>query len=271
MEKSVKVMGILNVTPDSFFDGGRHNTLDQALQQALNMEAAGADIIDIGGESTRPGAAVVSVADELKRVIPVIEAIRQRSGIPISIDTSKPEVMQAAVEAGANIINDVRALCEPGALQTAAALDVPVCLMHMQGQPGTMQQQPHYHNVVNEVYAFLMQRVDDCLQAGIAADKLWIDPGFGFGKTLAHNLQLMRELEKFTVSPYPVLVGVSRKSMIGQILDAQPEERLAGSLALAALAVTKGVKILRVHDVRETVDVVKICQAVVGTESGETV
>ena len=259
------VMGILNVTPDSFSDGGQFNQPDQALQHVLQMIADGADIIDIGGESTRPGANAVSAEEELERVVPIIKAIRAESDIPISIDTSKPEVMTAAVRAGANMINDVRALQEDGALQAAARLNVHVCLMHMQGQPRSMQNQPHYSNVVEEVLLFLHERVACCEAAGISRDKIVIDPGFGFGKTLQHNLALFHALERFVASGLPVLVGVSRKSMIGQVLDIPVKERMPASVALAGLASWMGAAIIRAHDVQPTVHAVKMCQAIKNT------
>lgn len=258
----IKVMGVLNVTPDSFFDGGKHNQLSGAIEQAKLMESAGASIIDIGGESTRPGAKEVSIDEELERVIPVIKMIRKESKVEISIDTSKPEVMQEAVKAGATIINDVRALQEPGALAMAASLCVPVCLMHMQGQPRTMQKNPVYENVVEDVLGFLNQRVDSCTMAGIERNNMWFDPGFGFGKSLEHNLSLLKHLERFVATDFPILVGMSRKSMLGQLLNKDVEERLPGSLALATIAAMKGAKIIRVHDVQETIDVVKVSQAV---------
>jgi len=257
------IMGILNVTPDSFSDGGHFNQPPAATERVRQMIEEGADIIDIGGESTRPGAPAVSQEDELARVIPVIEAIRRDSDIPISVDTSKPAVMRAAVSAGASLINDVRALQEPGALEAAAELGVPICLMHMQGQPRTMQANPHYENVVEEVLAFLQQRIEACQGAGVAPDKVILDPGFGFGKTVTHNLTLFRDLGRFVDTGYPVLVGVSRKSLIGKLLGERPvEERLAGSLALATLAGWLGAAIMRVHDVRETADALTICRAV---------
>lgn len=263
------VMGILNVTPDSFSDGGRFVGRDDAVTRVRHMIAEGAGIIDIGGESTRPGAAAVSVDEELDRVIPVIEAIRGESGIPLSVDTSKPEVMRAAVAAGADLVNDVRALREPGALEAAAALDVPVCLMHMQGRPRDMQQDPRYDDVVSEVLAFLEARRSACEAAGIARERIVLDPGFGFGKTLAHNLVLFRALPRFVATGQPVLVGVSRKSMIGQVLEVPVSERLAGSVALAGLAAWLGVSIIRAHDVQATVHAVRMCQAV-RTGRGET-
>ncbi len=259
-------MGILNVTPDSFSDGGHFIKADAALAQAGKMLADGADIIDIGGESTRPGAQTVSVEEELVRVIPIIEALREQSDVFISVDTSKPQLMSAAVAAGADMINDVRALREPGALDAAAALNTPVCLMHMQGEPRSMQQQPHYDDVLTEVKSFLDSRVTACEQAGIARGQLVIDPGFGFGKTLEHNLTLFRRLPDLQSLGLPVLVGVSRKSMIGAVLDIPVEERMAASVALAGLAVWLGASIIRTHDVRETRDAVKMCHAVVRAE-----
>jgi dihydropteroate synthase len=256
------VMGILNVTPDSFSDGGHFTRVDQARQHALQMQAEGAAIIDVGGESTRPGAAAVGSDEELERVIPVIEAIRQESDIPVSIDTSKPEVMQAAVAAGADLINDVRALQAPGALEAAAALAVPVCLMHMQGEPRSMQAAPRYTNVVAEVRGFLQERVAACEAAGIARQRLILDPGFGFGKTLEHNLQLLHGLPQIVAVGLPVLVGLSRKSMIGKLLDVPVEARLPASVALAGLAVWLGATIVRAHDVQATVQAVRMCAAV---------
>lgn len=248
-----QIMGILNVTPDSFSDGGAYDTVDRALSQALAMVEQGADIIDIGGESTRPGAKSVTAEQELQRVIPVIEAIRQESDIPISVDTSKPEVMEAAVDAGANLINDVRALQEKGALEMAATLNVPVSLMHMQGQPRTMQGDPHYDDVVEDVIGFLRGRIADCELAGIPRSRLLVDPGFGFGKRLDHNLQLLKELGRFSALGAPLLVGISRKSMVGALLGDLPvEERLFGSVGAAVVAVERGADIVRVHDVRET-------------------
>lgn len=256
-----QVMGILNVTPDSFSDGGKHHLLDQALYSAEQMLQDGATIIDIGGESTRPGAAAVSLSEELQRVVPLITAIRQRFDCVISIDTSKAAVMSAAVQAGADIINDVRALQEPDALTVAASLGVPVCIMHMQGAPRTMQHAPQYEDVVQEVYQFLLDRARQCQQAGIASSQIILDPGFGFGKTLAHNYQLLAALSQFVASGYPVLAGMSRKSMIGQLLDVPVTERLSGSLACATLAAYAGAQIIRVHDVKETVQAVHVAAA----------
>ncbi len=257
------VMGILNVTPDSFSDGGRFVDKNIALEQARSMIAEGAAIIDIGGESTRPGAQAVGLDEELSRVIPLIEMIRAESDIPISIDTSKPEIMRAAVKAGADMINDVYALRAEGAVETIAMLDVPVCLMHMQGEPRTMQQAPLYDDVVGEVVEFLQARLDACVTAGISPDRILIDPGIGFGKSVAHNLALMARLSRICDIGVPVLVGVSRKSMIGAILDNRPTaERLFGSVALAALAVSQGASIIRAHDVRATLDAIKLAYAV---------
>lgn len=257
-----QVMGILNVTPDSFSDGGEFRALDAAVAQARKMVADGAGIIDVGGESTRPGASVVSVEEEIARVVPVIQAIQQELDIPISIDTSKPEVMRAAVNAGAGLINDVRALQVDGALEAAVECDVPVCLMHSQGTPQTMQNDPQYDDVVTDVIAFLSERINKCEQAGISRDKLILDPGFGFGKRASHNLQLMQSLSKFVEQGLPVLVGVSRKSMIGKLLNVSVEERLAASLSLAAISVWQGAKIIRSHDVRETVQAIMMCDHV---------
>ena len=262
LDSHFNIMGVLNITPDSFFDGGQYSSVDLALQQALQMESAGAKIIDVGGESTRPGAAEVSTEQELDRILPVIEAIRKQSDVLISIDTSKAEVMRAAVVAGANIINDVRALVEPGSMDVAKSLDVPVCLMHMQGQPRTMQSDPVYENVVEEVLTFLLNRAQACAVHGINKRNIWLDPGFGFGKSLDHNLSLLKHLNRFVDCGFPVLVGMSRKSMLGAILDVPVEKRLAGSLALATVACLKGAAIIRVHDVQETVHVATVVEAV---------
>jgi dihydropteroate synthase len=260
-----RVMGILNVTPDSFSDGGDFATREAALRHARQMVADGADLIDVGGESTRPGAPPVSVAEELDRVIPVIEALAGQLAVPVSVDTSKPEVMRAAVAAGAGLINDVAALRRPGALAAAAALRVPVCLMHMQGEPGTMQQDPAYGDVVAEVAAFLAGRLAACEAAGIPRERLLVDPGFGFGKTLAHNLALLRGLPRLAELGAPVLVGLSRKSMIGALLgDVPAGQRLHGSVAAAVLAVERGAAIVRVHDVGPTVQALRVVAAVGG-------
>ncbi len=255
-------MGILNVTPDSFSDGGNFISSEAAAERAMRMVEEGAGIIDVGGESTRPGAAPVPLGQELDRVIPVIEAIRSEISIPISIDTSKPEVMRQAVATGADMINDVAALREDGAVETAGELSVPACLMHMRGDPRTMQETPHYSDVAREVREFLLRRADVCMRAGIQRERLIIDPGFGFGKTLEHNQILLNELDTLADTGFPLLVGLSRKSMIGELLDAPVERRLYGSLALAVLAVSKGASILRVHDVRATVEAVAVAQAV---------
>ena len=253
-----QVMGILNVTPDSFSDGGKHTNVSQALDHALRMIDEGATFIDIGGESTRPGAPDVSLQEELDRTIPVIEAVAKNTPCVISIDTSKADVMREAVKAGAGLINDVRALQEPGALQVAAEAQVPVCLMHMQGQPRTMQQSPEYDDVVNDVGQFLLARTKVCEEAGIAKDKILFDPGYGFGKSLEHNYTLVKHLPSLMKLGYPVLVGMSRKSMIGNLLNRKVDERLAGSISLATIVAQMGAQIIRVHDVKETADAVNI-------------
>ncbi len=253
------IMGILNITPDSFSDGSLYNSVDSALERAKEMQHQ-VDIFDIGGESTRPGAAEVSVEQEIDRVIPVIETVSQL-GIPISVDTSKAQVMQAAVSAGANMINDVRALQEPDALRTAVELQVPVCLMHMQGQPREMQEKPQYNNVVKEVSEFLLQRAQICQQAGINKELICLDPGFGFGKTLQHNLELLSKMDQLVSLGYPVLAGLSRKSMLGLLTNKPVEKRLAASLAVAQIAMQKGARIIRVHDVAETYDIRQVVQA----------
>ena len=260
------VMGILNTTPDSFSDGGQFNIASQALSHARKMIVEGADIIDVGGESTRPGAEPVSVDDELQRVIPVIEAIRKESDVAISIDTSKVEVMQAAVNAGANMVNDVNALRAEIAVDVCAKLNVPVCLMHMQGEPRVMQNSPQYKNVVDDIKVFFQQRIDDCMQAGIQKDHIILDPGFGFGKALAHNLSLLKHLDEFLTMQLPLLIGISRKSMLGAVLNAEVDERLFGSVASAVLAHNKGAQIFRVHDIKPTVDGLKISQAMLNAE-----
>jgi len=254
-------MGVLNVTPDSFSDGGLWVDRDRALLHAQEMAQAGADIIDIGGESTRPGSPAVNLQQELDRVIPLIEFIVAGTGLPVSIDTSKPEVMAAAIRAGAGMINDVFALRWEGALETAVTLDVPVCLMHMQGRPGDMQQDPQYTDVVAEVSQFLLARAEACESAGISQQNIIIDPGFGFGKNLQHNIDLFKAIPAFVASGYPVLVGLSRKAMLGQLVDKAVEQRLAASLSAAVLAAQAGAAIIRVHDVDETVDALKIATA----------
>jgi len=255
------VMGILNVTPDSFSDGGLFCSTDKALRQAEKMLEDGAQIIDIGGESTRPGAQFVSSSEELDRVIPIIEKIHQQLDVIISIDTSKAIVMTEAAGAGAGMINDVMALRAEDALIAAQKTGLPICLMHMQGEPRVMQSNPKYHDVVAQVKAFLTQRVEACLAAGIKKQQILIDPGFGFGKTLTHNIELFKHLKQFIDMEYPVLVGASRKNMIGQITTRGTAERLAGSIALATLAAEKGAAVIRVHDVAETFDAVKVARA----------
>ncbi|MFQ3249837.1 MAG: dihydropteroate synthase [Glaciecola sp.] len=265
-----KVMGILNVTPDSFSDGGQFSTFDKAIQQAENMVNAGAVFIDVGGESTRPGAEPVSLQEELDRVIPIIEKISKNLDVIVSVDTSKADVMTQAVQHGAGLINDVRALRADGALNAAiqAALNfkVPSCLMHMQGAPKTMQKQASYQNVVEDVLAFFKQRLFDCAQAGLSTEQILIDPGFGFGKTLDHNYQLLKHLHAFEQLGVPILVGMSRKSMIGNLLDRDVNQRLAGNIATATIAALAGVAIIRVHDVEETMDAVKIANKLQSVE-----
>ena len=257
-----QVMGILNVTPDSFSDGGRFRQRDTALRHAAAMVAAGASLIDVGGESTRPGALQVSADEELQRVVPVVEAIAAELDVIISVDTSCPQVMRESARLGAGLINDVRSLRREGALQAAAESGLPVCLMHMQGEPETMQKNPHYDDLLAEVQAFFAERMAACAAAGIAAERIILDPGFGFAKNLQHNLSLFKHMQVLHGFARPLLVGVSRKSMIGQALGREVDQRLAGGLALAALAVAKGASILRVHDVAETVDVVRMIAAV---------
>ncbi|WJN60465.1 dihydropteroate synthase [Pseudomonas sp. SO81] len=257
-----QVMGILNVTPDSFSDGGRFAARDAAVRHAAQMVAAGATLIDVGGESTRPGARPVSPVEELERVAPVVEAIAAELDVIISLDTSTPAVMREGARLGAGLINDVRALRRDGALEAAADSGLPVCLMHMLGEPGNMQQNPQYRDVVGEVRDFLAQRMTACVEAGIPVERIVLDPGFGFAKTLAHNLSLFKRLEALHELGRPLLVGVSRKTMIGQALGREVHERLSGGLALVALAVAKGACILRAHDVAETVDAVRMIAAV---------
>lgn len=259
-------MGILNVTPDSFSDGGRFSQLDAALRHAEAMVAAGATLIDVGGESTRPGARVVSPLEELERVAPVVERIARELDVIISVDTSTPAVMRETARLGAGLINDVRSLQRDGALDAAAATGLPVCLMHMLGEPGNMQDNPHYDDLVGEVSGFLVERIAQCVAVGIAPEQIILDPGFGFAKTLQHNLSLFKHMKALHALGRPLLVGVSRKSMIGLALNRPVGERLYGGLALAALAVTKGARILRVHDVAETVDVVRMLAAVESAE-----
>lgn len=260
------VMGVLNVTPDSFSDGGRYLDPQHALDRAQQMLAEGATIIDVGGESTRPGAAQVSVAEELSRVLPVVRQIARHGDAIISVDTSQPEVMRAVVDAGAAMINDVRALNLPGALQVAAASSAAVCVMHMQGEPDTMQKQPHYTDVVSEVRAMLADRVDQCVNAGIDPARICVDPGFGFGKLLEHNLELLRRLPALRIADHPVLVGLSRKSMLRQLTGREADARLAGSVSLATIAVLQGASIVRTHDVAATVDALQVAMAVKSLE-----
>ncbi|MCC7462876.1 MAG: dihydropteroate synthase [Gammaproteobacteria bacterium] len=257
-----RVMGVLNVTPDSFSDGGRHADTAAAVARGLELIAEGAAIIDVGGESTRPGAAPVPVEEELRRVIPVIRGLAAQGRVLLSIDTSQPEVMRRAVDAGARLINDVRALQLPGALAAAAASGAGVCLMHMQGEPRTMQQRPEYLDVVNEVKAMLAARVQACSVAGIAAERLCLDPGIGFGKRLPHNLELLRRLPELGVAGRPLLIGLSRKSLLRDLTGRAVAERLAGSVALAAIAVMRGAHIVRAHDVAATYDAVRVAAAV---------
>lgn len=255
------VMGILNVTPDSFSDGGAHNTLIEAVKHANLMINAGATIIDVGGESTRPGALDVSVDEELSRVVPVVEVLAQRFEVWISVDTSKPEVIREIARVGAHLINDIRSLTEPGALEAAAETGLPVCLMHMQGDPKTMQDAPKYDDVITDVTRFFIDNIARCEQAGIAKEKLLLDPGFGFGKNLSHNYALLARLSEFHQFDLPLLVGMSRKSMIGQLLNVGPSERLSGSLACAVIAAMQGAHIIRVHDVKETVEAMRVVEA----------
>jgi dihydropteroate synthase len=256
--QSSLVMGIVNVTPDSFADGGRFVEAAAAVTHAAGLVAEGADILDVGGESTRPGAAGISANEELDRVIPVIERLAREFDVPVSIDTSKAIVMREAVAAGAKMINDVCALESEDALATAAGLGVPVCLMHMRGNPRSMQAAPAYDNVTDEIVDYLRKRIDTSLAAGINAHDIIIDPGFGFSKTLEHNLQLLRELDRLVGLGYPVLVGLSRKSMLGTMTNRDVDDRLAGSLALALLAAQNGAAIIRVHDIAPTVDVLRV-------------
>ena len=258
-----RVMGIVNVTPDSFSDGGEHDSVDAAVAHALRLAEEGADILDIGGESTRPGADEVSLEEELRRVIPVIERLAKETSLPISIDTSKPEVMRAAVAAGAGMINDVHALRREGALDAAAALGVPVVLMHMQGEPRAMQAAPDYDDVVADVHRFLAERIFSAEMAGIAKKKIVVDPGFGFGKSTAHNLALLARLDRFADLGVPVLAGLSRKRTIGELTGRiDPHDRIHGSVAAHLIAAQRGAKLLRVHDVAATVDALKIWNAV---------
>ena len=265
------IMGILNVTPDSFYDGGQYSHPDAAYDHAQAMIAAGADLLDIGGESSRPGAVAVSIGEELDRVIPIVERIRAVAPIALSIDTYKPEVMQAAITAGATCINDIYALQMPGALEAVADTDIPICLMHMHGLPQMMQDAPHYvQDVVTDIDAFFEQRITACVEAGIARSRLILDPGFGFGKTVKHNLQMVQRVAQFQRHALPILLGVSRKSTIGKILDQPPEGRMVGGLTLAIYAMLVGISIIRTHDVLETKQAFRMLQEMrlsVGVES----
>lgn len=256
-----RVMGVVNITPDSFSDGGRYLTAEDALTQARRLVAEGADIIDIGGESTRPGSEGVPVEEELHRVLPVLQALVDEIDVPISVDTSKPKVMGAAAEAGAGMINDVFALRADGALEAAAASGLPVCVMHMQGEPRTMQQNPVYRDVLEDVHEFLEQRLTACVEAGIPRDRLVVDPGFGFGKTLEQNYRLLGGLTRFRDLGVPVLVGMSRKSMLGKLLDRPVDQRLHAGTAAATLAAWSGASLIRVHDVAATVDAMAVVAA----------
>lgn len=256
------VMGILNMTPDSFSDGGHYNNLDAAIRHVDNMIQAGATFIDVGGESTRPGAQEVSIDEELERVVPIVEKINKYFDVWISVDTSKPDVITESAKAGAHLINDIRALTEPGALQAAQQTGLPVCLMHMQGDPKTMQHAPCYQNdIYQEVEKFFITQIDRCVTAGIDKQKIILDPGFGFGKTLQHNYRLLAQLANFNQLGLSLLVGMSRKSMIGQLLNVPPLERAIGSVSCAVIAAMNGAKIIRVHDVKETFDALRIVQA----------
>ncbi|MCP5478271.1 MAG: dihydropteroate synthase [Rhodanobacteraceae bacterium] len=264
-------MGIVNVTPDSFSDGGRFDSVEAAVSHALTLVGEGADILDVGGESTRPGAGDVSVQEELDRVVPVIEALASRCEVPISVDTSKPEVMRASVAAGAGMINDVYALRREGAMDAAAELAVPVCLMHMQGEPRSMQADPQYDDVVGEVHRFLAERIFACEMAGIDKRRIVLDPGFGFGKTLDHNLLLLRQLSRFSDLGLPLLAGLSRKSLIGKLIGREsPADRVTGSVAAALIAAQNGATILRVHDVAATRDALAVLDAVLGQPAAAT-
>lgn len=258
-----RVMGIVNVTPDSFSDGGQHATTDAAVAHALRLVDEGSDVLDVGGESTRPGADAVSVQDELERVVPVIERLARETSVPISVDTSKPEVMRAAVDAGAGMINDVRALTGPGAMEAASALGVPVVLMHMKGEPRSMQEAPAYDDVVSEVHRFLTERIFAAEMAGIDKKRIVIDPGFGFGKTREHNLLLLSRLDRFIDLGVPVLAGLSRKRLIGELTGRDvPADRLHGSVAAHLVAAQRGAQLVRVHDVAATVDALKVWEAI---------
>lgn len=264
------VMGVLNVTPDSFSDGGLFADPEKALQRARQMVEAGVDCLDIGGESTRPGAQPVSLGEELERVCPVLEAIRGELTIPVSVDTSSPEVMREAARLGASLINDVRSFRREGAVDAAGATGLPLCIMHMQGEPATMQDRPHYaDDVVAEVLAFLRYRRDELVAAGIAVERIMVDPGFGFGKSLEHNLRLLDRLETITAEDWPVLVGISRKSMLGRITGRGVEQRMPASVAAASIAMIRGASVVRVHDVVETLDAARLVRALGELEKTE--
>lgn len=260
--KETEIMGILNVTPDSFHDGGRFDTKKQAVNRALEMIDEGADIIDIGGESTRPGSERISTREEKERVVPVIKEISDLADVPISIDTYKPEVAEAAVNAGADIVNDVFGLRTKGMSEKISELDVPVIIMHMQGRPKTMQKDPTYEDVITDISSFFLERVEAAVEAGIDSDKIILDPGIGFGKKLKHNLEILCRLEEFNSLGFPILLGVSRKSFLGDILNKPSEKRLFGSLAVASLAVEKNVRVLRVHDISQTLDIIKTVNSI---------
>lgn len=265
-----QVMGIVNMTPDSFSDGGNYNNLDDAMRRVDSMIQAGASFIDVGGESTRPGAAEVSVEEELDRVIPLVEKIARYFDVWISVDTSKPQVITESAKAGAHLINDIRALTEPGAIEAAAKTQLPVCIMHMQGDPKTMQNAPYYQqDIYQEVDQFFTQHINRCINAGIERQKIILDPGFGcgFGKTLQHNYRLLAKLKNFHHFGLPLLVGMSRKSMIGQVLNVPPQERMIGSVSCAVIAAMQGAQIIRVHDVKETFDALRIVQATLAEQA----
>ena len=263
-----QVMGIVNMTPDSFSDGGNYNNLDDAMRRVDSMIQAGASFIDVGGESTRPGAAEVSVEEELDRVIPLVEKIARYFDVWISVDTSKPQVITESAKAGAHLINDIRALTEPRAIEAAAKTQLPVCIMHMQGDPKTMQNAPHYQqDIYQEVDQFFTQHINRCINAGIERQKIILDPGFGFGKTLQHNYRLLAKLNNFHHFGLPLLVGMSRKSMIGQVLNVPPQERMIGSVSCAVIAAMQGAQIIRVHDVKETFDALRIVQATLAEQA----
>lgn len=262
----IQVMGVLNVTPDSFSDGGCFNVLDAAVKHAERMVEAGASIVDVGGESTRPGAAKVSLQEELDRVCPVVERLIKEMDVVVSVDSSTPEVMRESIALGCHLLNDVRAFTRPGAVETVVDSNVALCVMHMQGEPDTMQRNPSYAQVMSEVYQYLGQRLNVLREAGVPNERLLVDPGFGFGKTLEHNLALLRDLDQLKGLATPILAGLSRKSMIGAILDKPVEQRLFGSVSAAVIAAMNGAKILRVHDVSETVDALKIVDALSGLD-----